>query len=66
MGDECLFPVVSPQASEMRTAALADVYRMSFLDRTDPPPAATGSSSRGTKRGDYQKTALQERVARSI
>eukprot|EP00969_Alexandrium_andersonii_P254539 11250620-Alexandrium_andersonii.AAC.1 len=26
-GDEFIFPVVSPQASEVRTEALADVYR---------------------------------------
>eukprot|EP00969_Alexandrium_andersonii_P166593 7361650-Alexandrium_andersonii.AAC.1 len=38
----------------------------SFLDRTVPPPAATGSSSRGPRGGDYQKGAKKDRLARSV
>eukprot|EP00969_Alexandrium_andersonii_P186512 8240307-Alexandrium_andersonii.AAC.1 len=66
MTDESIFPEISPQASETRTMALADVFRMSFLDRTVPPPAATGSSASGSEEGEHPRREKDVRLARSV
>eukprot|EP00969_Alexandrium_andersonii_P122598 5419566-Alexandrium_andersonii.AAC.1 len=65
MVDASIFPTISQQAREKRTKALADVFRMSFLDRTVPPPAATGSSARGPRGGEYPRGSRDVRLARS-